>query len=59
MNEPIYTKQHMEVMRDEWKKEIDQLKETLYAIMQISINDMDHDMMRVFKLCDKALEAAK
>ena len=27
MIEPIYTKQHMEVMRDEWKKENAELKE--------------------------------
>ena len=26
MSEPIYTKQHMEVMRDEWKKENAELK---------------------------------
>ena len=39
--------------------DLDQLREALFAIMQISINDIDHDMMRVFNLCDKALEKFK
>jgi len=32
MSEPIYTKQHMEVMRDEWKKENEILKDTLLQV---------------------------
>ena len=32
MSELIYTKEHMEVMRDEWRKEADRLREALEEI---------------------------
>ena len=36
-----------------------QLKAALTNIQAVAVNNLDHDMHRVYKMCDEALEATK